>query len=461
MRIKAKEIARSLRLEGVQLRGKDAILASRTWSDLQEALDANVRHDVGAIQPECFSLRDLAAQTIFGRDGEPVGDRFVEDFFGGERCQGRGSNGNVALQEAMGAIDSSAFAGITGQLVINRMLEAFTSEDFVLSKLIPTFPTTLNGERIPGVSLPKDPGEDFVEAEEMQELNYLGSIGETYVQTPVTVKRQLGVAVTKEAVFFDRTGLVLDRARTVGQILGLRKEKNLIGVFIGAQNPYAEKRQGDSTLTYVPTYLSSADSGRWVNHIDNLPLTDWTDINQVEQQFSQMVDPDTGEPIILPGERILVAPQMQALTANQLLLAQTVWKATNGGIAPTGGVNGVATIGANPLNGLSITLKTSRQLMKQIQQFLAAAVGDASGYWWYGDPAAFAYMENWPITVTQAPQNSEAEFSQDIMYRFKASERGVAAVMQPRKIIRCRGGVSPSTPGTSGTNASISSSSGD
>ena len=37
-------------------------------------------------------------------------------------------------------------------------------------------------------------------------------------------------------------------------------------------------------------------------------------------------------------------------------------------------------------------------------------------------------MENWPITVTQAPSNSEAEFNQDIVLRFKASERGAAAV---------------------------------
>ena len=40
-------------------------------------------------------------------------------------------------------------------------------------------------------------------------------------------------------------------------------------------------------------------------------------------------------------------------------------------------------------------------------------------------PAAFAYMENWPITVVQAPANSEAEFNQDIVARFKASERGI------------------------------------
>jgi hypothetical protein len=43
------------------------------------------------------------------------------------------------------------------------------------------------------------------------------------------------------------------------------------------------------------------------------------------------------------------------------------------------------------------------------------------------------------ITVTQAPLNSEAEFSQDIIFRFKASERGAAAVINPRYIVWCTG----------------------
>ena len=48
-------------------------------------------------------------------------------------------------------------------------------------------------------------------------------------------------------------------------------------------------------------------------------------------------------------------------------------------------------------------------------------------------------MENWPITVTQAPPNSEAEFSQDIVLRFKASERGAAAVLDPRCVVKSTG----------------------
>jgi hypothetical protein len=45
-------------------------------------------------------------------------------------------------------------------------------------------------------------------------------------------------------------------------------------------------------------------------------------------------------------------------------------------------------------------------------------------------------MENWPITVVQAPVNSEAEFTHDVPFRWKASERGTAAVLDPRFVQR-------------------------
>jgi hypothetical protein len=435
MRINAREIARGLRLEGVQNRGRDAVLASRTWGDLQEALDAGSRGDAGGIAANAFSLRDLAANTIFSRDGEPVGQTFVEECFDPANTR--------PLQESMAAVDASAFAGITGQLLVSRILQAFTAEEFVASKLVPTFPTRLNGERIPGAALPRDPGEDFVEAEEMDPLHYVG-FSEEYVETPATVKRQLGIAVTKEAIFFDRTGLVLDRANYVGTILGLRKEKNLLGTIIGAVNTFKEKRTGDSAAVSLNTYTSAAElqqgglPQRWVNHLDNNPLADWTNINAAEQLFSQIVDPNTGEPIILPNTRLIFAPQIQFLALNQLMLGNQIWKLTQGGLAPSTGQTGVVTIGPNPLGNLGITMATSRQLYKQLQVQLGLDPTTAGGYWFYGDPSAFAYAENWPMTVVQAPVNSEAEFVQDIVVRFKASERGQAVIMEPRKFQRHR-----------------------
>jgi hypothetical protein len=68
------------------------------------------------------------------------------------------------------------------------------------------------------------------------------------------------------------------------------------------------------------------------------------------------------------------------------------------------------------------------------------AADEAKKWWFLGDfRKAFAYMENWPITVAQSPLGSEADFASDIVVRFKASERGAAAVLNPRYIVKNTG----------------------
>jgi len=48
-------------------------------------------------------------------------------------------------------------------------------------------------------------------------------------------------------------------------------------------------------------------------------------------------------------------------------------------------------------------------------------------------------MENWPITVTHSKLHSEADFTNDVVVRFKASERGAAAVLNPRYVVKNTG----------------------
>ena len=65
---------------------------------------------------------------------------------------------------------------------------------------------------------------------------------------------------------------------------------------------------------------------------------------------------------------------------------------------------------------------------------------EAAKYWFIGDfKRAFAYIENWGLTVSRSSSLSEASFTQDILVRFKASERGVPAVLDPRCVICCTG----------------------
>ena len=85
------------------------------------------------------------------------------------------------------------------------------------------------------------------------------------------------------------------------------------------------------------------------------------------------------------------------------------------------------TISSNPVAGISEILTSA---------YVKNRTSSAST-WFMGDfTKAFAYMENWPITSVQAPTNSEAEFTKDIVMRWKVSERGVPEVIEPRAVVK-------------------------
>jgi hypothetical protein len=423
MFVKARNLYRELASEGAVGRGRRAIETSRCCGTLQEALDGGRDGRPGGLASEDFSIRDLAANLIVSRgDLQPVGHGFIQEMFDPANPE--------SLQESMAALDTTAFVGVTGQILINKLLDAYSQEEFVVSKLVPTVPTRLNGERIPGIAMPRDPGEDVTKIKEGEPFRHVG-FSEEYIETPATDKHGLIIPLTKEAVFFDRTGLVLERAKTVGELLGLQKEKRLLGVVIGAVNAYREKRTGDTVPVNLHTFYAADDNARWTNHFDGNGLVDYTNLDYADQQFAQTVDPNTGEPIIL-GKRFVLAPAQVRTRVQQIAGATQLWKLTQTTMWP-GSVNfpGVATVGGNVRPDLSFA--TSAQLYAQLKAQLGLDSATAQGYWFYGDIAkAFAYMENWPITVVQAPPQSEADFAQDIPFRFKASERGAAAVLEPR-----------------------------
>jgi hypothetical protein len=424
MFIKARNLYRELSAEGAIGRGKRAVEASRCCGTLQEALECGRTNRPGGLTSEDFSLRDLAAHLIVNRsDLQPVGHGFIQEMFDPSNPE--------PVQEAMAAMDTTAFIGVTGQILINKLLAAYEQEEFVLSKLVPNVPTRLNGERIPGIALPRDPGEDATKVKEGEPFRNVG-FTEEYIETPATDKHGVIIPVTKEAVFFDRTGLVLERAKTVGELLGLQKEKRLLGVAIGAVNPYREKRYGDTAPVNLKTFYAADDNARWTNHFDGNPLNDYVNIDIADQHFANTVDPNTGEPIIL-GKRFVLAPAQMRMRIQQIASATSTWKLTNTQTQWAGSQNfpAVNTISRNLV--ADIAYATSAQLYAQLKSQLGLDSTTAQGYWFYGDIAkAFAYMENWPITVVQAPAGSEADFAQDIPFRFKASERGAAAVLEPR-----------------------------
>ena len=386
MSLNYRELKRRYELDG----------ADRTVEHLSESLRE------GHLRAEDFSLRDLAESLV------PDGRHWV-------RMLDPRAGGSVNVMESTEGVDVSAFLNITGQVIYSKILESYNQEAFVVSKLVQHIPTRLDGEKIPGVGKIADKVDVVEPGMPYPSLGF----GEDYIETPSTSKRGFIVPVTKEAIFFDRTHLVLSRAAEVGEVLGLNKEKRLVDLAVGLTNNY--KSNGQSHDSY-------STSGPWINEIAGNELVDWTNVDAAEQLLAEMSDPVTGEPILVSGTTVLVMPAYRHA-------AHRVFNAAE--ITYAGAGSSTATTAANPLGNYRV--EESRLAYRQIVANGELAE-DAKKWWFLGDfRKAFAYMENWPITVTQAPVNSEADFSNDIVLRFKASERGAAAVLNPRYVVKCTG----------------------
>lgn len=386
MTINYRELKRRYDLDG----------AARTVAHLSEALQA------GDLRAEDFNVRDLA-------------EALVDDGREWVRMLNPRDYGHLSLREAGDGVDLTAFQNITGQVIYTKIMEAYQQEAFAVSRLVETIPTRLDGEKIPGIGRVRDATDEVAPGMPYPHLGF----GEDFIETPSTTKRGFIVPVTKEAIFFDRTHLILSRAAEVGEVLGLNKEKRLIDVAIGATNNY--RWQGVAYDTYQT-------SGPWVNELSGNELVDWTSLDAAEQLFAEILDPSTGEPVLIRGTTVLVTPAYR-------YAAHRVLNATEISFTATG--SQTSTVAANPL--VDYQVFDSRLVYRRIIHSGQPAA-DAKKWWFVGDfRRAFAYMENWPITVTQAPTGSEAEFNNDIVLRFKASERGAAAVLNPRYVVKCTG----------------------
>ena len=371
----------------------------KTVRHLQEALEK------GELKPEDFSIRELAEATLSPERVRQMDPR----------------QGGTCLLEAGDGVDVTAFSNITGQVVQAKILEAYDQEAFVLSRLIDATPTRLDGERIPGIGRL---GDEVAEVHPGMPYPSLG-FGEDYIDTPQTTKRGFIVPVTKEADLF--------RPHQPDSAAGRRGRRGA-GPEQGKTPPRPAHRsdeqlqvEGRGFNTYSSTGTGAAPDGDWRNELTE-ELVDWTDVDAAEQLFADILDPNTGEPVLIQATTVLVTPAYRH-AANRIFSATEIYYAPGSGTTTT--------VAANPLGNYRVV--ESRLAYRRI---VAAghAAADAKKWWFIGDfRRAFAYMENWPITVTQAPAGGEAEFNQDIVVRFKASERGAAAVINPRYVVRSTG----------------------
>ncbi len=317
------------------------------------------------------------------------------------------------MQEAAGGVSTAAFMNITGQIIFSTVLAANQHEDFTMTKAIPVVPTVFQqGEKIPGI---RQIVGDAATVNEGDPYPIAGT-GEDYIETPVTTKRGQIVPVTREAIIADRTGLLLQRCSDVGLALGITQEEDATDCLIDEnRTTHRYKWLGTSYATYQT-------SSPWDNTTATNVLLDWTSINNAEQTLNEILDPWTGKPVLMLAKDIVVTKQLEHT-------AQMILKATNvkrGYFATSTTVNNLMD---SPSTLSDYNLISSRWLAFRMA---------TDTTWYFGDVArALAYMQVWPTEVTQAPPNSQEEFTRDIVLQYKASRKGEYVVREPRCLTKC------------------------
>lgn len=320
-------------------------------------------------------------------------------------------SGSITAMEAGEAVNTAAFANITGQLAFSAVMETYQQATFIWPQLVKVIPTKLDGEKIPGIGLLGDSIESIGEGRPYP----TAGLSEEWIETPRTIKRGLIVPVTAEAVFFDRVNLVLTRAGEVGEVIGVNKEKRILDCVCGLVNLY--RRNGAAAAaTYGDTPFDNLAASN--------ALVNYQQIEAMELLFDGMTDPNTGEPIIVIPDTLLV-PSALKRTAQGIKASQG-YVFTPGGFATSG-----TPVQMQTKQGVDYNIVTSPRVK--------ARTGSASTYFYGQFKKAFAYMENWGPKVTKSLDDSEAAFTNDIVARFKVSERGAAAVLDPHYVVKSTG----------------------
>jgi len=388
------------------------------------------------LKPEQMSLQELAEgivgpswRNLFSPDSRQLSKYLqarsvLESRFGGDT---RALLENVGVGiDPTAFLNINAFTSVVGGLIEVKILESFNNPALIADSLAPAVPTKLNGQKIIGLNRIGD----LAKERKPGEPHARGQFNERYIETPETSEFALAIEVTKEAVFFDLTGQVLQNASMVGEEIAYRKELRVIDAFIGATNSF--KYNGTARNTYV----TSRTEGYLNDHSN--PLSDWTAIQATMLLAQRQQDPQTGKRILVNLDTIVVNPAKVATAALILSATQTERRTGSGSPAQTASnpLNVSVSPGA-PYTGLAQMTSPLIEQRCTASDGLNLAQANADEYWWAFERGKFmAYYQNYPLSVSQAAPNTYEMLDRGIVAAYFANERGVPTILSPWHVVR-------------------------
>lgn len=394
---------------------KEAFKSAKTSAEVRTAGSRIKEHiKSGKIKAADVSLYNLA-EACLGNEGLSA-LRSMNDSSEGQMLAG--------LREAVDPVNLSAFTNITGELIINQGYEAYRQPDFIGDQLVTAETSNTDNTREAGLSPIDDDVLVVKEGGEYPDTKF----GEDYIDIPKSEKRGMKIGLTREMIFFDRTGKLVELARSIGEVLGRNKERRILSYVLGLTNNFT--RKGVARNTYV------AASDPRINLKTGLTLTDWTSYDTIMQMFQVMGDDKSvADPITVVPNTILCTPGKE-MTHKRILNATEVRHVT--------ATATIETAGANPLAGKGLKVLSSQWYYDMLTRS-TTAVGIpgagvsstvANGTWIIGDfKRAFRYRTLFPFALEQANHDKDA-FERDVLMQWKCSERGTPYVYAPWHCIK-------------------------
>jgi len=336
------------------------------------------------------------------------------------------------ISEAVGPLTTANFQGVVQQFGFTNFMDAYDSPDFPFKQLIPMKPTKLvAGERCPKYTevIPTDgPGGDIRPEGEAFKWAEMRA---DFIQTPPVedIGRMLGL--TEEMVTADQVGDLADMNAKMGRYVGWQVEERGIDCIIDLnRTAHRHNRKG---LGPVHSYdddqgLVAQDGGQGLHNFDNLStnaLANYSDLNELEQLFNQIVDPDTGRPIdIVPKH--LIYPKALQNTVDAILRAGLLLKGDYTEASPNDVQTRYDNTYANRYQ--PVTSKFFRQRT------------NSDIIWYLGDITRYAKrMELFPIQVIEAPALNPDHFARRIVLAWRAATAFAYVVWEPRAMCKSTG----------------------
>ena len=291
---------------------------------------------------------------------------------------------------------------------------------FIGDQLVSTMPSKLRGERIVGFTALQSPKE-VVEGESYEDSTF----GDKYVGSRETKRGRL-LSVTEEAVFFDQTGQVLERARQLGYYARQERERRIIRAVIDADSGEA---------VYAPSGTAEQLYSPGNNNLDMTTgaLVDWTDIQAVLTFHATNVVDDRETDDAGAALSIVWTPKILFTGIELAGNAARIISATE--VTREAGSNQAEFRTGNPLKQLA------PGMVPLSSPFIDNATDgdqwDDGSDWFLGDfKRQFKYKEIWPLQVFRDPAQNEEQFSRDIVARFKVREYGDVIAVDERHVIK-------------------------